>query len=1041
MRKQSNTSYTILFVLCALLLAGAVRTLRAANEHVGLVTLGGLAVPGATVTASQGDKRLVATTDVQGVYRFTDLADGTWSLKVEMLGFTAVVKEITAGPQTEPEKFELTLMPFAEIAKMAPPPAPVIAPTAAAASPTAPQRPAGNQTRQTNGTPATNSNSGFQRAGVNAAPAPPQRAAAEVPEEPAPASQAANAADGLLVNGSVNNGAASPFAQPAAFGNNRRRQGSLYTYAAGIVTGNSLWDARPYSFSSVPAQKPDYNNVHALGTFQGPIPIPGLSFQKRPNVFVGYQRTDDTFARTRSAIVPTLRERTGDFSQSVDAFGNRVQVNDPLTGQPFANGVIPASRISPQAAALLQYYPVANLDADGLYNFQRPVITDTTQDSVQSRVTQPVNNRNTLFGTVSYQRTDNDTLSLFQFADDAQNTALDATVTWSHRVNQFFNMRPRYQFTRTTNSSTPYFANLTNVSGDAGISGNNQSPENWGPPTLSFSSGFEPLTDALHQRSRTQVHVGGAEAFWAIRRHNLTLGGDVRRHLIDIRSQQDPRGAFSFTGMQSGSDFGDFLLGLPSTASIAFGNADKFFRANSYDAYVTDDLRLSPSFTLMAGVRWEYESPITESFGRLVNLDIANNFSAISPVVASDPVGSLTGTTYDESLMKADKLGIQPRLAVAWRPVPGSSLIVRAGYGIYRNTNVYLPLATMLAQQPPLSKSFSMQNTKTNPFTLANAFAQPATVANNTFAIDPELKVGSSQTWQASVQRDLPASLTVTATYMASKGSNLMQEILPNTYAPGGVNPCPTCPAGFVFLSSNGSSMRNAGQVQVRRRLRNGFTAQVQYTLAKSTDDATAFSGASLSSTAIAQNWLDLDAERAPSSFDQRHQVAAQFQYTTGVGVGGGALLNGIKGSLFKGWTVLSQITTGSGLPLTPLYFTPIPGTGFTGIRANLTGADTNAPSGYYLNPQAYEIPAAGQWGTAGRNSVRGPAQFSMNAGISRTFTFNNRFNLDWRIDSTNVLNRVVFTRVNTLVGSPQFGLPNDVANMRKVQSTLRLRF
>ena len=69
----------------------------------------------------------------------------------------------------------------------------------------------------------------------------------------------------------------------------------------------------------------------------------------------------------------------------------------------------------------------------------------------------------------------------------------------------------------------------------------------------------------------------------------------------------------------------------------------------------------------------------------------------------------------------------------------------------------------------------------------------------NTFAVDPDFRVGYAQNWQASVQRDLPASLTVIATYLGTKGSHLMQEFLPNTYPAGAVNPCPTCPAGFVL--------------------------------------------------------------------------------------------------------------------------------------------------------------------------------------------------------------------------------------------------
>ena len=70
----------------------------------------------------------------------------------------------------------------------------------------------------------------------------------------------------------------------------------------------------------------------------------------------------------------------------------------------------------------------------------------------------------------------------------------------------------------------------------------------------------------------------------------------------------------------------------------------------------------------------------------------------------------------------------------------------------------------------------------------------------------------------------------------------------------------------------------------------------------------------------IAQNWLDLSAERGPSIFDQRHQLTLQTQYSSGVGVKGGALLHGWKGAAFKGWTLITKITMGSGLPATPMY-------------------------------------------------------------------------------------------------------------------------
>ena len=150
---------------------------------------------------------------------------------------------------------------------------------------------------------------------------------------------------------------------------------------------------------------------------------------------------------------------------------------------------------------------------------------------------------------------------------------------------------------------------------------------------------------------------------------------------------------------------------------------------------------------------------------------------------------------------------------------------------------------------------------------------------------EPPMRIGEVQNWQALAQRDLPGSLTIIASYLGTAGIDLPQEFLPNTFPRGATNPCLSCPSGFVYLTTNGSSSRHAGQLQLRRRLRNGLAGTLQYTLAKATDDATAFAGVNLTGTAIAQDWQNLDAERAPSNFDQRHQLTAQLQFTTGMGV------------------------------------------------------------------------------------------------------------------------------------------------------------
>src|SRR6185436_3585797 len=194
------------------------------------------------------------------------------------------------------------------------------------------------------------------------------------------------------------------------------------------------------------------------------------------------------------------------------------------------------------------------------------------------------NQRNQVLGTAMYQRTSVDTPTLFGFEDANLSSAMDFTVMWNRRISQFLSVRSRFQFTENTNEMTPYFANRTNVSGEAGITGNDQSPENWGPPRLNFTT-VSGLFDASPQFTRNRVLAGTFETFTYRGRHDVTLGGDVRHTNVDIRSQQDPRGSFTFTGALTGLDFADFLLGTPSTSSIAYGNADKYFRGNFYDVY------------------------------------------------------------------------------------------------------------------------------------------------------------------------------------------------------------------------------------------------------------------------------------------------------------------------------------------------------------------------------------------------------------------------------------------------------------------------
>jgi hypothetical protein len=1002
----------------------------------GLVTFNGLAVPGATVTVTEGENKQSTVTDRRGMYSFDNLPDGKWSIEVAMNGFAPIHAEISVAPNMLPGKWELTLLPADALLAMS-----------KKNEPTPAAQPALNATVG-NKQPESQSNT---------------RSPAEIPKPVDEADRESD--DGFLVNGSVNNAATSQFALEQAFGNRRPGSKGLYNGGFATIIDNSALDARPYSLSGLSSPKPAYDRITAVATVGGPMKIPHL-MPRGPTFFLAYQGTRDHNDATETGLVPTEAEQNGDLSGLFNPSGVPVTIYNPATGLPFANNIVP---VSAQAKALLQLYPRPNMAGSLPYNYQIPVLNSIHQDVFQLRLDKTLGHRDQVYGRFNLQSTRQGETNLFSFVDNTATLGINSSINWSHRFNHQLFVSASYNFSRLRTLIRPEFSNRENISGEAGITGNDQDPANWGPSTLNFSTGFAVLSDAesAFNRDRTDRFSASASIFRG--RHYLTFGGDFRKEDYNEFFQQDPRGTFTFTGAATsgpahnlagaGSDLADFLMGVPDASSIAFGNADKYLRQPVYDLYFTDDWRVRPDLTINAGGRWEYGAPMTELFGRLVNLDVSPGFTAAAPVLGRDPVGPLTGQHYPASLVRPDRLGIEPRFGISWRPVPASSLVIRAGYGVYHDTSVYLNPMLEMAQQAPLSKSLSVQNSAACPLTLAAGFTSCAGIVPDTFAIDPNFRVGYAQAWHFGIQRDLPGALQANITYLGVKGTHGAQEFLPNTYPIGAANPCPSCPSGFAYRTSGGDSTREAGQLQLRRRLRSGFTATALYTYSKSLDDDAFLGGQGYVSTAqqnqnliqiappvtaaIAQNWRNLQAERGLSTFDQRHLLSLVGQYTSGEGLQGGDLLRGWAGRLLKEWTVAMQLTAGSGFPETPIYLAAVPGSGYTGtIRPDRTGEPLySATRGPHLNQAAFASPAAGKWGTAGRDSIIGPRQFSLNGSLARTFRPGGKFFLDARIEVTNVFNHAAFTGWNTTVNSAQFGLPVAANAMRSLQTTLRLRF
>ncbi len=201
---------TVAIVLAAVLCLSA-------SEQKGSVKFGGLPVPGATVTATQGDKKVIAVTDQEGKYVLPDLADGDWTVEIEMQGFQTLKQDVKVAAGAEPLQFEIKMMGFDQIKSIAvapepPPPATTTntAPSgglpASAVKPPDPKKNAKNAPQ-----PNPNGTSGFQSTqanatvNANAAPANNAAPASDAFAGQSPSDLSSRATDGLLVNGTTNN--------------------------------------------------------------------------------------------------------------------------------------------------------------------------------------------------------------------------------------------------------------------------------------------------------------------------------------------------------------------------------------------------------------------------------------------------------------------------------------------------------------------------------------------------------------------------------------------------------------------------------------------------------------------------------------------------------------------------------------------------------------------------------------------------------------------------------------------------------------------
>jgi hypothetical protein len=824
-------------------------------------------------------------------------------------------------------------------------------------------------------------------------------------------------------------------------GNRTKAEGDRLHWSGFYEPGNSMLNAAPFSLNgqknAKPATRQDLFGFNAAWGMKGSR----LLHVERILWFASYNANPRRTGSSLATTVPTPEERGGNFT------GVGYTVYDPAGGTPFPANHVPTLRISPIAQGLMQYIPAPNQPGT-VQNFVLTTSTPNNSQTLSARSAMTLFRGDQIGVAFNWQGTNARVAQAYGALDRVYGNSLGASIDWRRTLGARIFNTLTVSFNRNISSTIPKFANGPDVAAQLGIEGTSPNPLSYGPPNLNFTN-FGALADGSPSQSEIS-YAGVSEQLSLISgEHAWSFGGGYSRFFNNTATDANGRGTFTFTGLATGLpsangqtlagagfDFADFLLGLPDASSISYGSSATYFRSISYFVFVQDDYHVGPNMTLNLGLRYDYFSPWQEKYGRMSNLAIGPDFAGatvVTPAMPGEPPG----------LIRSDRNNFAPRTALAWKPSERSRMTVRMGYAWHYDPGVYNQFRARLAVQTPFAVTRLVNTSVDNMLTLGTGLkATPAgTVVASTFAVKQDYRDMYGQTWNVSVQSGLPGALTGEVAYIGTKGTRLdvqgtLQQAPRGSLIGGNAG-------GFIYDTPDGNSVYHAGQAHLARRFHDGVSVSLTYTYAKSIDNSSLLGGAG---NTIAQNIYDLRAERGLSSFDRRHTLMSSFVWTSPFGEGGQLPANSgwIIPKALKDWTISGNMTLESGIPLTAQIvgnqFDPA-GTGtLSTSRASATGLPVNTGIGFF-NLQAFAVPAPGQFGNAGRNTIPGPGLFSMNLSLQRNIRIGERKQLQIRVDSTNVTNHVNIVGVGTVVNALTYGVPSAAGGMRTLTSHLGFNF
>lgn len=543
--------------------------------------------------------------------------------------------------------------------------------------------------------------------------------------------------------------------------------------------------------------------------------------------------------------------------------------------------------------------------------------------------------------------------------------------------------------------------------------------------------------------------------------HNLKLGVDIIRSNYLENDVRNLRGDFRFRGQNtnptgstsSGAySFADFLLGLPGTTSRQIGAEPADTTGTQYAFFLQDNWRVNDWLTLNLGVRYEYQTALSEKTGRVANLLVEGNTGTlICPQEVRNPTTNAlicsAASTVDglsNKLVNADKNNIGPRFGFALRPFKNEKTVIRGGAGIYYSLETFNPIRQQLAVQAPFlnridytrSSSTILLINLSNPFPSGTAQATPR-------GINPDYKVPEFYQFNLTAERELAKDLVVEVGYVGSLGRHLGLRYNINQAIPTGVLVAGVPQvirrlqaqygtATVQYQDQFGNSNYNAFQTSVRRRSKGGLTMLLSYTFSKSIDTGSSTNQSSTGSQQFPQDITNiLQSERGLSDFHRKHQFSGSFNYELPFGKGRTFLSNtrGITQAILGGWQINAIVSLLSGRPFTPQFSAA----DVTSQRPDVIGNPyQNIPAGLLFNPAAFRRPTATNGetdllGNAGRNILIGPSFKSVDLSMIKSFRLTEKTKLQFRAESFNVLNHPNFQ-------VPVFQLDN--ANVGQVSST-----